>query len=158
MSKTTAAGNNNGYNRHWRETDSELANWMLNCSTWLVWRTDCFRIPVSLENVLHSPSHITFLWMSQLMRLWHFLSSVNSFFKRACAANQWGWMSDFVYFHTSYVRTAKVLARLRGCAGSPEPSLVACVISTIISWTDSYYISIKFLMVIHISFEMSAFW
>ena len=28
--------------------------------------------------------------MSQLMRLWHFLSSVNSFFKRACAAIQWG--------------------------------------------------------------------
>ena len=28
--------------------------------------------------------------MSQLMRLWHFSSSVNSFFKRACAAIQWG--------------------------------------------------------------------
>ena len=39
----------------------------------------------------------------------------------------------FVYFHTSCVRTAKALARLRGCAGSPEPSLVAYVISTIIS-------------------------
>ena len=33
--------------------------------------------------------------MSQLMRLWHFSSSVNSLFKRACAAIQWGWMSDF---------------------------------------------------------------
>ena len=30
----------------------------------------------------------------------------------------------------SCVRTAKALARLRGCAGSPEPSLVAYVIST----------------------------
>ena len=28
--------------------------------------------------------------MSQVMRLWHFSSSVNSFFKRACAAIQWG--------------------------------------------------------------------
>ena len=28
--------------------------------------------------------------ISQLMRLWHFSSSVNSFFKRACAAIQWG--------------------------------------------------------------------
>ena len=43
----------------------------------------------------------------------------------------------FVYFHTSCVRTAKALVRLRGCAGSPEPSLVACVISAIISWAGS---------------------
>ena len=28
--------------------------------------------------------------MNQLMRLWHFSSSANSFFKRACAAIQWG--------------------------------------------------------------------
>ena len=28
--------------------------------------------------------------LSRLMRLWHFLSSVNSFFKYACAAIQWG--------------------------------------------------------------------
>ena len=33
--------------------------------------------------------------MSHLMRLWYFSSSVNSFFKRACAAIQWGLMSDF---------------------------------------------------------------
>ena len=46
----------------------------------------------------------------------------------------------FVYFHTSCVRSAKALARLRGCAGSPEPSLVACVISTIISWAGSFYV------------------
>ena len=29
-------------------------------------------------------------YMSRLTRLWHFSSSVNSFFKRACAAVQWG--------------------------------------------------------------------
>ena len=40
------------------------------------------------------------------------------------------------YFHT-YVRTAKAPERLRGCTGSPEPLLVAYVVSTIISWTGS---------------------
>ena len=35
------------------------------------------------------------------------------------------------------MRTVKALARLRGCAGSPEPSLVAYVISTKISWAGS---------------------
>ena len=49
----------------------------------------------------------------------------------------WFFMGPFVYFHISCVRTAKALARLRGCAGSPEPSLVAYVISTIISWALS---------------------
>ena len=41
-------------------------------------------------------------------------------------------------FHTLCVRTAKALARLCGCAGSPEPSLVAYVISTIIWWAGSF--------------------
>ena len=43
----------------------------------------------------------------------------------------------FVCSHTSCVRTAKALARLRGRAVSPEPSLVAYVISTIISWVGT---------------------
>ena len=29
-------------------------------------------------------------YMGRLMRLWYFLSTINSFFKRACAAIQWG--------------------------------------------------------------------
>ena len=49
----------------------------------------------------------------------------------------WFLVEPFAYFHTSCVRTAKALARLSGCAGSPEPSLVAYVISTIISWAGS---------------------
>ena len=49
----------------------------------------------------------------------------------------WFLVEPCVYFHTSCVRTAKTLARLRGCAGSPESSLVAYVISTIISWAGS---------------------
>ena len=42
-------------------------------------------------------------------------------------------VGPIIYFHTSCVRTATALARLRECAGSPEPPLVAYVISTIIS-------------------------
>ena len=49
----------------------------------------------------------------------------------------WFLVGLFVYFHSSFVRTAKALASLRGCAGSPEPLLVAYVISTIISWAGS---------------------
>ena len=57
--------------------------------------------------------------LNQLMRLWHLSPSVNSIFKHACAAVHWSYTSDclvrpFVYFHTSCVRTAKALARLRG--------------------------------------------
>ena len=49
----------------------------------------------------------------------------------------WFFVGPFVYSHTSCVRRAKALARLRGCAGSPESSRVAYVISTIISWAGS---------------------
>ena len=49
----------------------------------------------------------------------------------------WCLVGPFVYFHTSCVRTTKALARLRGCAVSPEPSLFAYAISTIISWAGS---------------------
>ena len=52
----------------------------------------------------------------------------------------WFLVWSIVDFHTSCVRTAKAQARLRGWAGSPEPSLVAYVmISTIISWAGSNY-------------------
>ena len=50
----------------------------------------------------------------------------------------WFLVGPFVFFHTSCVRTTKALARLRGCAGSPEPSLFAYVISTIILWAGSF--------------------
>ena len=43
----------------------------------------------------------------------------------------WFLVGPFVYFHTSCVRTAKAAET------PPEPSLVAYVISTIISWADS---------------------
>ena len=50
----------------------------------------------------------------------------------------WFLVRPFVYFHTLCVWTAMALARPRGCAVSPEPSLFAYVISTIISWAGSY--------------------
>ena len=49
----------------------------------------------------------------------------------------WFLVWPFDYFHSSCVRTAKALARLCRCAGSPEPSLVAYAICTIISWAGS---------------------
>ena len=74
--------------------------------------------------------------MSQLMRLWLFSSSVNSFFNRTCTAIQWGLMSD-VWSDPSSTSLVHVCEQQRlwwDCAGLPEPSLVACVISSIIPW------------------------
>ena len=53
-------------------------------------------------------------------------------------------VKPFVYFHTSWVRTAKAVARLCQCTGSPEPSLVTYVISTIISWACHILCKIRF--------------
>ena len=55
----------------------------------------------------------------------------------------WFFVGPFVYFHTSCVRTAKALARPCRCA--PEPSLVAYVISTIISWAGSNDLKVNLL-------------
>ena len=44
----------------------------------------------------------------------------------------WFLVGSFTYFHASCVRITKTLAGLRGCVCSPEPSLVAYAISTII--------------------------
>ena len=52
------------------------------------------------------------------------------------ALHVWFLVRPFVYFHTLCVRTAKALARLCGCAVSPEPSLFAYTISTLISWAE----------------------
>ena len=57
----------------------------------------------------------------------------------------WFFVWPFVYFHSSCVRTKKALVRLRRCAGSPEPSLVAYAISTTISWFGSFLFSMAFL-------------
>ena len=58
-----------------------------------------------------------------------------SFFKMSIPTHEIiaPFVGPFVYFHTSCVRTAKALVRLRGCTVSPEPSLFAYAISTTIS-------------------------
>ena len=77
------------------------------------------------------------------MRLWHVPSSVNTFFKRACTVTQSSSGARLLIFG----RALRLLpyfmcgnsegfgdpARLRECAGSPDPSLIAYVVSTIIS-------------------------
>ena len=55
----------------------------------------------------------------------------------------WFLVGPCVYSHTLCVRKTMALARLRGCAGLPEPSLVAHAISTIISWAGSF---VKYLL------------
>ena len=50
-------------------------------------------------------------------------------------------VGPFVYFHALCVRTAKAVVRLRGCAGSPEPSLVAYVINLYDNLMSSVYIN-----------------
>ena len=49
----------------------------------------------------------------------------------------WFLVGTFAFFQTSCVQTARALARLHRCTGSPGPSLVAYVISTTISWAGS---------------------
>ena len=71
-----------------------------------------------LSNIIQFQSFQQLPLMSHLVRFWYLSSSVNSFFKRACAAIQWRldvWflVGPFVYLHTSCMRTAKVLVRLR---------------------------------------------
>ena len=58
----------------------------------------------------------------------------------------WFLVGPFDYFHTSCLRTAKALAGLRGCASSPEPSLVAYMVSTIISWAGTFHVLQLFLL------------
>ena len=69
--------------------------------------------------------------LSQSMILWHFSSSLNSFSNAHAQLSTEARCLIYGRTHTSCVRTVKAFARLRGCAGSPEPSLVAYVISTI---------------------------
>ena len=71
--------------------------------------------------------------LSHVLRLWYF-----SCFNVQASSGARCLVGPFNYFHTSCVLRAKALARLWGCAGSPEPSLVAYVISTIISWAGSF--------------------
>ena len=79
---------------------------------------------------------------SHLMRLWYFSSSHKPILQTRMRGNSvgqdvWFLVGPFVYFHISWVRTAKALARLCRCTGWPEPLLVTDVVSTIISWAGT---------------------
>ena len=71
--------------------------------------------------------------MNHLLRLWHFSSSINSFFKHSCTAIQ---LSDFWSdpSSTSIPHECEQPRLWQDCAGWPETSLVAYVVSTIITW------------------------
>ena len=69
---------------------------------------------------------------------------------------------SFLKISTSLLRTAKALARLRLCAGSPEPLLVAFVISTLFSCGGSifqFFLILAYLqtLVLSTSFRKSFF-
>ena len=68
----------------------------------------------------------------------------------------WFLVGPFVDFHTSCVRTAKALAKLCGCTGSPESSLVACdKYHTLMSWHKSLQWLPATLLVICVSHHLS---
>ena len=92
---------------------SQLANLdQILCVASLGWGKGCIRWP-------DWPWHIGLRWA--IVALW-----------ATCL------VVPFVCFPTSCAWIAKALARLPRCAGSPEPLLVAYVISTIISWACSF--------------------
>ena len=83
-----------------------------------------------LMNIQTKPSH-------EIMALFVLHKLILQTGSHPVGLDVWFLVGPFVYFHTSCVRTAKALARLRGYTDSPEPSLFAYVISTIISWAGS---------------------
>ena len=63
-------------------------------------------------------SNIPYVWIMALFFLRkHILQT--SMRNHTVELDVWVLVGSFVYFHTSCVRTARALARLRGCAGSP---------------------------------------
>ena len=80
---------------------------------------------------------------------------------RPVGLDVWFMVGLFFYTHTLCVRTLKALARLGRCAGSPEPSLVAYVISTISSlykssvWFFSVHCVIKLVVLLKFLKEFS---
>ena len=119
----------------WIQNDEQIHNSMSNdfsCGLWfdfdptsgLIGSPSFLYVPAQ-----HHCNPITKIsYLSQLMRFWHFPSSVNILQTHMCShpvsLDVWLLVGLFVYFHTSC-----------RCAGSPEPLLVAYyVISTIISW------------------------
>ena len=99
----------------------------------------CFKclqnLITSVWSLNHHLSHLEIMAFSVL----HKLILQTRMRSHPMGLDVWFLVGPFVYFHTSCVWTAKSLARLCGCecTGSPEPSLVAYVVGTIISWAQS---------------------
>ena len=74
--------------------------------------------------------------MSPVKRICVFGHSVMTNFNCAHSEGPGIWLSvwRFLSTHCLYERAAKVLSRLRGCAGTPEPSLLAKAISSKFAW------------------------
>ena len=91
---------------------------------------DCF--PAHVQQTSNEPSH-------EIMALFVLRKLILQTCMRSypVGLDVWFLIGPFVYFHITCVQTAMALARLRKCTGSPEPSLITCVISTIISWAGS---------------------
>ena len=93
--------------RHWSDWAHKSFCWFCH---------EAAHLPIAQNNRTLGIKGLTVLKLSQLMRLWHFSSSVNSFFKQSPVwLDIWFLVRAFVYFHTSCMWTAKALARLRGC-------------------------------------------
>ena len=99
----------------------------------------CNTIVQSLNAPLFEYFLTQYMLMSRLMRLWHLSPSVNLIFKHACAAIHWGYTSDF-WSDPSTTSILYVCEQRRLWWDSPEPSLFAYAISTIISWVGSLLI------------------
>ena len=85
-----------------------------------------FQGGISISGSLHCKDPYLFLCfsymcilMSQLMRLWYFSSSINSFFKRACTAIQWARCLIFGrdLSSTSILHVCEERRLWRDCAG-----------------------------------------
>ena len=85
--------------------------------------------PTVVSLLLCSALPRMFCYLGRVKRFCVFEHSVMTNFNCACPAIQRGQGSGFLsegssWLNCLYERAAKVLARLRGCAGSPEPSLL----------------------------------
>ena len=71
-------------------------DWNQSMDTSLRTNMSWARVKGFLIRILHTLSGVVFsYYLSRLMRLWHLSPSVNSIFKRTCAAINWDYTSDF---------------------------------------------------------------
>ena len=115
---------------YWRWTSGPT--WWLCMHVWRI--TNCMKLwsLFSWDNSFEPSYEIMVLFVLRKLIL------QTRMHNHSVGLDAWFLAGPFVYFHTKCVRTAKAVVRLCGCAGSPELSLVAYVISTKISWAGSF--------------------